>query len=410
MIQKSFYFRSFYKRYYKFLSGLVWFGIQTPSLEDLNVSLNESSQLLEYAYNLQRRQACEIFGFIVADADRQYSKKCPANNWIAYALKGNSLNMDITRLIIEEVHDVCKENNLKILTEVSDGQFHKCACRTIDGKPLTWLTWQKDLWSESLSKSKEDLLNILESVTYVSEESIAKLSSFNPDSNDFSFEFKNIEVNCFELENKKTLDIWSNGGPIDDYNTRLSSDIYTTKRWEHKIYDPIWDYKKLTQERKGQKRNVTEEEILELIACEHFPDPYDISLIENTYDESDLSDKEIDEECNAKPTIISEVLSVLIKGKNGKKWIVTNTTDLYVNKLESAESIAKNFYSYELDYIAQLVSKMSGCKLLYLKSANKATKVNILSKYFGDKSVWFPKHPLKKHQELESLFTCVEQL
>ena len=122
------------------------------SLEDLNVSLNESSQLLEYAYNLQRRQACEIFGFIVADADRQYSKKCPANNWIAYALKGNSLNMDITRLIIEEVHDVCKENNLKILTEVSDGQFHKCACRTIDGKPLTWLTWQKDLWSVLVKK------------------------------------------------------------------------------------------------------------------------------------------------------------------------------------------------------------------------------------------------------------------
>ena len=294
--------------------------------------------------------------------------------------------MDITRLMIEEVHDVCKENNLKILTEVSDGQFHKCACRTIDGKPLTWLTWQKDLWSESLSKSKEDLLNILEPVTYVSEESIAKLSSFHPDSNDFNFKFENIEVNCFELENKRTLDIWSNGGPIDDYNTRLSSDIYTTKRWEHKIYDPIWDYKQLTQERKGQKRNITEEEILELIAYEDFPDPYDISLIENTYDESDISDKNIEEECNAKPTIISKILSVLIKGKNGKKWIVTNTTDLYVNKLESVESIAKNFYTYELDYIAQVVSKMSGCKLLYLKSANKATKVN-LSKYFSDKSV-----------------------
>ena len=61
--------------------------------------------------------------------------------------------------------------------------------------------------------------------------------------------------------------------------------------------------------------------------------------------------------------------------------------------------------AYELDYFAQVVSKMSGCKLLYPKSATKATKVNILSKYFSDKSVWFPKHPLKKHQELESLFT-----
>ena len=131
--------------------------------------------------------------------------------------------MDITRHMIEEVHDVCKENNLKILTEVLDGKF------CIDGKPLTWLTWQKDLWSESLSKSKKDLLNILESVTYVSEESISKLSTFHPNGNDFNFVSENIEVNCFQVENKRKIDIWSNGGPIDDYNTRLCSDIYTTK-------------------------------------------------------------------------------------------------------------------------------------------------------------------------------------
>ena len=81
-----------------------------------------------------------------------------------------------------------------------------------------------------------------------------------------------------------------------------------------------------------------------------------------------------------KPTVISEILSALIKGKNGKKWIGTSTTDLYVEKLESAKSIATSFYAYELDYIAQVVSKMSGCKLLYPKSANKATKVNMLSK------------------------------
>ena len=207
--------------------------------------------------------------------------------------------MDITRHMIEEVHDVCKENNLKILTEVSDGQFHKCGCRTIDGKPLTWLTWQKDLWSESLLKSKEDLLNILESVTCVSEESISKLSTFHPNGNDLNFEFENIEVNCFQVENKRKIDIWSNGGPIDDYNTRLCSDIYTTNRWEHRIYNPTWDYKQLTQDRKGQKKNITEEEILELIACEDFPDPYDISLVQNTYDECEIYDNKLEEKIQA---------------------------------------------------------------------------------------------------------------
>ena len=76
-----------------------------------------------------------------------------------------------------------------------------------------------------------------------------------------------------------------------------------------------------------------------------------------------------------------------------------------MDKLESAKSIATNFYAYELDYIAQVVSKMSGCKSLYPKSANKATNVNMLSKYFGDKSLWFPKIQVRKHNKIESLFT-----
>ena len=55
------------------------------------------------------------------------------------------------------------------------------------------------------------------------------------------------------------------------------------------------------------------------------------------------------------------------------------------------QSIAKNFFAYEMDYIAQAISEQSNCKLLFPKSCNKSTKVNILSKYFGDKTVWYPK-------------------
>ena len=41
------------------------------------------------------------------------------------------------RLMIEEVRDICKEENVDILTEVADGQFRKIVCRMIDNKPLT---------------------------------------------------------------------------------------------------------------------------------------------------------------------------------------------------------------------------------------------------------------------------------
>ena len=90
-----------------------------------------------------RKCASEIFQFILCDTDREYNKSSPANHPIVYAMKGNSLSINTARLMIEEVWDVCLSKNAKILTEVCDGQFHNHICRSIDGKPLTWLTWQK---------------------------------------------------------------------------------------------------------------------------------------------------------------------------------------------------------------------------------------------------------------------------
>ena len=106
---------------------------------------------------------------------------------------------------------------------------------------------------------------------------------------------------------------------------------------------------------------------------------------------------------NEPPTLLTNILSHLIKGKNGKKWIKITTTDLYVNKLKSAQSIVKRIFTYEMDYIAQAVSEQSDCKPLFPKSCNKSTKVNILSKYFGDKTVWYPKSSKCDHKEVESL-------
>ena len=44
-----------------------------------------------------------IFEFILCDTDREYNKDSPANNPVAYAMKGNSINMNTARLMIEEV-------------------------------------------------------------------------------------------------------------------------------------------------------------------------------------------------------------------------------------------------------------------------------------------------------------------
>ena len=177
-------------------------------------------------------------------------------------------------------------------------------------------------------------------------------------------------------------------------------EIYTTQRWKHRTYDHIWDYKQASKDTKSSSDVITEEQIIEMIACENFPDPYDISRVENP-DECNDDDNDVNE--TPPPTLLSEILRSLLKTRNGSKWVNVSTTQLYVEKLCSAKSIAKCFYAYELDEIAKVFSQLSGCKLLCSKSSSKHTKVNVISKYFGDKSVWYPKKKLLKHKEPLSL-------
>ena len=148
------------------------------------------------------------------------------------------------------------------------------------------------------------------------------------------------------------------------------------------------------------KREISEEEIMEMISYEQFPD-MDESEDETNLDHGD--EDEIYDKDNEPSSLLRNILNLLIKGKNGRKWIKFTTTDLYVNKLKSAESITKNFYSYEMDDIAKAVANQSNCKLLFSKSCNKTTNVNILSKYFQDKTVWYPKSSKVNHKEGKSL-------
>ena len=96
--------------------------------------------------------------------------------------------------------------------------------------------------------------------------------------------------------------------------------------------------------------------------------------MDESEDETNLDHGDEDENYdkdNEPLRLLRNILNLLIKGKNRRKWIKVTTTDLYVNKLKSAESIAKKFYSYEMDDIAKAVSNQSNCKLLFPKSCNK---------------------------------------
>ena len=122
---------------------------------------------------------------------------------------------------------------------------------------------------------------------------------------------------------------------------------------------------------------VTSADILELVACEYFP--------ENIAEETRTTATEGNSEA-----LLLCILQKLQNQKGKRDWSQVTTTDLFVEKLATAQSITKNLYTKDIDIISSVVSHFTKKKSILNKSANKYTKVNTLSRIFEESSVWFP--------------------
>ena len=362
-------------------------------VEDVHYCLTTGEKLINDAFNIQRKPAGQVLAFVLTDADREYNKKHPSHSTIAYALVCGSVNMDTFRKMLYSVLDVCKEQKVRILSECSDGQFRKLICKTKNDKPLTWLMWQKDLWTRTMKLSKKEMIDILNAVSTVSELMLLEVGSQDP-CDEFTYTHENLTVSrCIENGMPK-LFLESEGGPRDNYESKLIHHIYTTRRWQHRYYDPIWDFRQKSENVRGnQKPIVSEEAIVELLTCENLEESFD-----------DLNTSE-----DGQKTFLNEILSKLIQCGRKVKWEYVTPRDLYINKLATADSISENFINKEMDIIAEVLCKHTNTKLLFNKSSNKSTKVNTLAKYFGDKSVWYPKVSSRSSIKMKKLkVLCTE--
>ena len=140
--------------------------------------------------------------------------------------------------MLNSVLDICKDRNVRILSECSDGQFRKLVCRSEDDKPLTWLMWQKDLWTNTMKMTKREMLNKLNEVSLVDAEMLQELRSKQPD-DEFTYTYKNLTVDKRLEDGTFKLFIHTNGGPRDNYESLLMHHIYTTRKWKHRHYDPV---------------------------------------------------------------------------------------------------------------------------------------------------------------------------
>ena len=145
------------------------------------------------ANNLQRRKASEVLLFVCTDSDRSFNKEKPSSIPLAYALKGRSIRISTVGKMINIVRDRLKQNGTKILCEAVDGQWSGIVFRDESLRPLTLFELQRDCWLKFAKMSKENLLQFLQDISYVSNDDKELCSQI--DINYFSsHRYGNLEV------------------------------------------------------------------------------------------------------------------------------------------------------------------------------------------------------------------------
>ena len=150
-----------------------------------------TKDLVSEAYELQRRKATEILAFVISDTDRIHDGEHPNQIPIAYALKGYSPSTEKLREMIDVVRNKCKSEGIDVLCKSTDGQWARNCMRSKEGKPLTCIQYQRDVWNKFCRNSKVVLLETLMGYSKVDADCLNQLQNIQFPRN-LTFEMGNI--------------------------------------------------------------------------------------------------------------------------------------------------------------------------------------------------------------------------
>ncbi|CAH1779699.1 unnamed protein product, partial [Owenia fusiformis] len=123
--------------------------------------LSKAEQALNTAYELSRKKSTEVLVWMLSTTDRLWDKEKVHAVPVAFANVGYSLPTPVMRSMNEEIMSFLQEKQIKVPCLSFDGQWAKIANRSKDGKPLTLLQLQKDVWATTKKMTKEELLTSL---------------------------------------------------------------------------------------------------------------------------------------------------------------------------------------------------------------------------------------------------------
>ena len=140
--------------------------VKTMDLEQFQKELfhkvcNSAIQCFKDAHHRMCNEATELLAFVRNDSKRIPIPGIPCHLPIAYALKGNSLQIQTMQQMIEHLRDHCDNFNIGVLCEIYEGQFLNLILRGESGQPLTKIKFMKNIYNECKKLSKEQLLTFL---------------------------------------------------------------------------------------------------------------------------------------------------------------------------------------------------------------------------------------------------------
>ena len=131
---------------------------QKSTVEDVIMATNSTKTVIGNGYNLMRRKATEVMVWVLTNKDRNSSVEIPCSLPIAYGLKDYKLSSKEMRDATEYVLRKCHEKGIHVVGFYTDGQWMPLMHRDGSGSPLTILQLHKDVWEDSKSLSKPELI------------------------------------------------------------------------------------------------------------------------------------------------------------------------------------------------------------------------------------------------------------
>ena len=131
------------------------------TLKTFHQSVLSVHRLLDDAHMLTSPLATEIVVFMMSDLNRSYDPEKPHAVPVAYGLRGYSMTQDVMRKMIDDVLKKAKEKKFKVLVTSSDGESFPLAITDSDGLPLTKLKLMKEIWKETDTMKKDELIQLV---------------------------------------------------------------------------------------------------------------------------------------------------------------------------------------------------------------------------------------------------------